>query len=552
MDSEASRKTHDSIIAIMEDLQDHERRPSALPADRVEMKRLGKKQELRRNFNLVSIFSFMCVKMSTWVFVVMGSFSALRAAGTGGYIAVYGATCIVYLPFVLSFAEMASIAPTAGGQYHWTSEFAHPRAQRIMSHTAGWLLTVSWFCSTAFKMFLSGSTIARCINIMYPWTYSETRRGTYIRFIPVILISVAGMALNTVGAGHLALVEVTVAAFFVLGFATNLIVLWIMAPLNPAKEVFGSFTNIPNWPNIATTMLLAQNTILWLVSGSDGAAHMAEDTQDASLNVPRGILGSYLISAISGFVMVITYCFCHRPDPDLVSFTSFPFMEIYARATGSNSGTVGLTAIVTILSFFSGTNAMASASRQTFAFARDGGLPFHKALSKVSPKFHVPIMAVFVVFFSSLLLVALAKLDHMAYQTLMALQSLAYIAVFEIAVGTLIFRRLWGPPLPERRWSLGRAGLPINVFAFAYGLFAAGIMAMPTDDFKGHCPPHGCLVRNWNWGTVIFVGIMLIGMGYYLLGGRKHYAGPVTLVSDEGGWKPVRPLHVRHSPPTAG
>ncbi|KAK5673748.1 hypothetical protein LTR17_027878, partial [Elasticomyces elasticus] len=38
--------------------------------DRVDMDRLGKKQELKRNFRLISIFSFMCVAMSTWVFVI--------------------------------------------------------------------------------------------------------------------------------------------------------------------------------------------------------------------------------------------------------------------------------------------------------------------------------------------------------------------------------------------------------------------------------------------------------------------------------------------------
>lgn len=38
--------------------------------DRVDMDRMGKKQELKRNFRLLSIFSFMCVAMSSWVFVI--------------------------------------------------------------------------------------------------------------------------------------------------------------------------------------------------------------------------------------------------------------------------------------------------------------------------------------------------------------------------------------------------------------------------------------------------------------------------------------------------
>jgi len=46
-----------------------------------------------------------------------GSTGGLAAAGTGGYIAVYIASSCVYFPIVLSLAEMASIAPTAGGTF---------------------------------------------------------------------------------------------------------------------------------------------------------------------------------------------------------------------------------------------------------------------------------------------------------------------------------------------------------------------------------------------------------------------------------------------------
>ena len=38
--------------------------------DRVDMDRLGKKQELSRSFRLLSILSFMCIAMSTWVFTI--------------------------------------------------------------------------------------------------------------------------------------------------------------------------------------------------------------------------------------------------------------------------------------------------------------------------------------------------------------------------------------------------------------------------------------------------------------------------------------------------
>jgi len=48
----------------------HGRMPDNATTDQLDMDRLGKKQELNRNFRLLSIFSFMCVVMSTWVFTI--------------------------------------------------------------------------------------------------------------------------------------------------------------------------------------------------------------------------------------------------------------------------------------------------------------------------------------------------------------------------------------------------------------------------------------------------------------------------------------------------
>lgn len=118
--------------------------------------------------------------------------------------------------------------------------------------------------------------------------------------------------------------------------------------------------------------------------GSDGAAHMAEETKDASLNVPRGIIGSYIVGASPGLVMLITLCFALQPD---ALDATYAFMSVYQTSTGSTAGAIVLTAVIIALTFFSAVNFMASASRQTYAFARDGGLPFSKAIAKVCAHF---------------------------------------------------------------------------------------------------------------------------------------------------------------------
>lgn len=68
--------------------------------------------------------------------------------------------CWIVMLFVyLSMSEMASMAPTSGGQYHWVSEFASKKYQRSMSYFVGWLSVLGWQAFTAGAPFLTGTII---------------------------------------------------------------------------------------------------------------------------------------------------------------------------------------------------------------------------------------------------------------------------------------------------------------------------------------------------------------------------------------------------------
>ena len=111
---------------------------------------------------------------------------------------------------------------------------------------------------------------------------------------------------------------------------------------------------------------------------------MAEETRDASSVIPKAMIWSYFINGLMVFLMLVTYCFCLA---DLAaaanSPTGYPFIAVFANATGSPAGGAGITCVIIILIVFSVTNYMASCSRQVFAFARDKGFPFYTWMSKV-------------------------------------------------------------------------------------------------------------------------------------------------------------------------
>jgi choline transport protein len=124
---------------------------------------------------------------------------------------------------------------------------------------------------------------------------------------------------------------------------------------------------------------------LLMLTGSDSVAHMAEEVKEAGTIVPRAMVWAYLLNIPFTFGMVISYLYCMPSIADAVSDpTGFPFIYVFRQATRSAGGTTGMAVVMLFLITMITISAFASTSRQTFAFARDNGLPFSNWLGRVS------------------------------------------------------------------------------------------------------------------------------------------------------------------------
>jgi amino acid transporter len=157
--------------------------------------------------------------------------------------------------------------------------------------------------------------------------------------------------------------------------------------------------------------------------------------------------------------------------------------------------------------------------------ARDEALPFHRQLSRVSPRTGTPVVASIVV--GVLAAVALLVNVHQ-YAIFLALSSLCiamlYLAYLGVTVPLLV-RRLKGQ-LPsgvdedgDPLFSLGRWGLPVNVLAVAFQVVMAVNLLWPRSviyDLTGH---------TWwlQWSALLFIGASLaVGATYFLYKHRVH------------------------------
>lgn len=112
---------------------------------------------------------------------------------------------------------------------------------------------------------------------------------------------------------------------------------------------------------------------------------MAEEVENASTVVPRAMVWSFTLNIPFTFGMVISYLFCMPSVEDALSDpTGFPFIYVFRQATGTSGGTLGMTVVILLLLIMITISSLASTSRQTFAFARDNGLPFSRWLGHVS------------------------------------------------------------------------------------------------------------------------------------------------------------------------
>lgn len=162
-----------------------------------------------------------------------------------------------------SLAEMASMAPTSGGQYHWVSEFAPPKYQKFTSYITGWLSALGWQATTATTAYGAGVGVLYIAAMNYP-SYEPTQWHGTLATLAVLVVSTIG---NTIGARKLPLLEGVILFLYIFGFCAILIPLWVLSPKAPASEVFGSWSNFGGWPTTGTAAMVGMLTATGALAG---------------------------------------------------------------------------------------------------------------------------------------------------------------------------------------------------------------------------------------------------------------------------------------------
>jgi amino acid transporter len=158
-----------------------------------------------------------------------------------------------------------------------------------------------------------------------------------------------------------------------------------------------------------------------------------------------------------------------------------------------------------VAQYLCGLATVTSASRMAFAFARDGGMPFHAAVRWVSPRFQTPPVAVWGVAVAAVAFTAYTKV----YTTITAVCVIfLYVSyVVPTAIGLLAHGRWWTAFGP---WTLGKWFRPLAVVSVAAcaGLIVIGVQ--PPNDQAAEVVA----------GMVALLAVVWFGYG------RRTFPGP--------------------------
>ncbi|CBY00789.1 similar to amino acid permease [Plenodomus lingam JN3] len=479
--------------------------------DAQDMNRMGKKQELRRNFRLISIIGFVVVLQSTWE-----TYFGLFNGGTAGVIWMMVITWLFVLAMIASLAEMASMAPTAGGQYHWVSEFAPPSFQKPLSYIVGWSAAVGWVSGIPACAQMLSSLLIGMVLLAYPDAQiGELWHVTLIMFLWLLLM----VGFNLFLAQHLPLAEGIVLVLHVFAFFAFLILFWNMAERSPANQVFTTWTNGGGWSSMGVSALVGLGTPLWCFIGPDAGAHMSEELKDASRVLPLAMMWAVFFNGVFGIIMMITFVFCGGALQSVLdSATGVPVLQAVYNATGSVAGTEVMGALLVLLIFFAAVSVTAASSRQIWAFARDKGLPFSSWIEHVPVGWDIPVNALLVCLGSSLVLACINFGSEVTLNAIVSISNAALIFSYIISIGCVRLKRLRGEPLLPRRWSLGKFGGIINDLALAFLIVAFVFSFFPMT-------PNPAAV-DMNWAALMFAALAVIATANYFVSARNSYIAP--------------------------
>ena len=478
--------------------------------DEQRLHELGYAQELARTMSGFSNFavSFTIISILSGCLTLYG-----YGLNTGGPVLIvwgWPFVGLMTLTVALAMAEVCSSYPTAGGLYYWAAKLS-PTHGAAWSWFTGWFNFLGQVAVTAGIDFGAATFLNAFLDLQFG--FAATAGHTVLLFGLILLLH-AG--LNIGGVRLVSLLNDVSVWWHIVGVLVIVGALIVVPDRHQSTSfVFTHFVNNTGWGSTVYVAMLGLLLAQYTFTGFDASAHMTEETKNASVAGPRGIVMSVVVSLIAGWVLLIgvTYAIQDYAGTTGTS-TGVPPAQVFIDAVGSTGGKL-LLLIAIGAQLFCGMASVTANSRMIYAFSRDGALPGSRLWHQINPRTRTPTNAIWLAAGAAFLLGLPYLVNAAAF---FAITSIAVIGLFIAYVLPVYLRLRLGDGFEAGPWSLGRWSRPIGIVAVGWVAFISVLFMLPTTSPVTR--------STFNYTPLAVLAVLGFAGGWWLLSARKWFTGP--------------------------
>ncbi|KFY92623.1 hypothetical protein V500_04120 [Pseudogymnoascus sp. VKM F-4518 (FW-2643)] len=324
--------------------------------------------------------------------LTLGMYMSLSVGLGGAPFYFWGFIFVGIMQFIgaLAVSEIASALPHSSGPAHWVMVLAPPRYAQLLGYMMGWLTNCAWMCVCAASCLYPAQLLAALIQVAHPDVVIEPWH-TYLLYLAVALM---GLVTNLPKAFHCVEYLMSASVILINGTAIFLFVslLVLAKPKASAETVFVDVVNESGWSSNGVVFFLSLIPGLAALGGLDNAVHLTDELAEPRKQVPRIIIGSFLMSFFTGVPIIICYQFSNvDPMALLDPVARQPFVQLLLSGYGSIALTVAGITLVLICILAAYSACIISWSRLYWSFSQNGTLPLSSFTSRLSSTDDLPL-----------------------------------------------------------------------------------------------------------------------------------------------------------------
>ncbi|KIW81502.1 hypothetical protein Z517_04527 [Fonsecaea pedrosoi CBS 271.37] len=475
-------------------------------------------------FTKWNMVAFAFVICNSWAGVAGSIQLALLQGGPATLIYSIVVSSIAYMSIAISMAELASVYPTAGGQYHFASILAPKKIKQGISYACGLLSIFSWTAIGAAVTVIPAQQIMALVAAFHPGF--ETKEWH-------VLLIYQAMALFVL-LNNLFLLKKTpwthnvgFALTLCLFLASFVALLVRSSPKAPSSFVWATFINYTGWPD-GVCFIIGLSTSCVMYIGLDASMHIAEECKDPSRTVPTAMVTAVLIGCVTAFAYTVAQLYALTDIEAIMTTTEYIPWVVMRQGLRSTALATAFIVVGIVMTVFILNAVQETSSRLAWSFARDNGLVFSSRLCRIHPTLEVPVYALLLTYAILVLCGCIFVASTTAFNALISSSIVLQQLSFVIPVALLLYRRRGPKYLPRTRFFAPppAVGWIANVIVVAFSLVTTVFFNMPA------FLPTSASSMNY---TCVILGIaLLLGIVNWFAHARRHYQGPTITFENEG------------------